>query len=322
MHHLLREELDAATGNSEFVIAQNLDIRGFSDWSLKVDSAQTALYLKKLYAKLIDTYFPSASFLKPTGDGLLVIETIQEEGLADALTRCIVNAREIVGIFGTLCSEDVEPMINFPVPTEVGIGLARGSASRLGTQERTLDYSGHVLNLASRLMDLARPKGIVVDQGFGMPLVPTEISKEFEQQEVYLKGVSPNAPVTVDCWPPGIQIPAIHLKPLEEEQWEHDHMRTTRKVLDRSTSQYYRFELTSTPLSGTGVECEVSHAAVTPGKRKAKGRLNKFPIDVHLYEIAGSPVARIDQKALAKRLVLNGVGPSWDIEIRISYRVG
>jgi hypothetical protein len=319
MHRLLREKLDAASGNSEFVIAMNLDIRGFSDWSLKVDSAQTALYLKKVYAKLIDTYFTSASFIKPTGDGLLVIEAIEESQLTEALLRTITNSMEIIEQFGSLCSD--EPMINFSVPEDVGIGLARGSASRLATEDLTLDYSGNVLNLASRLMDLARPNGLIVDGGFGLSLLPEDLGKKFFQKDVYLKGVSPNTPTSVDCWPSSIQIPAMHLKPLEEEEWDHANLDTNRQQLESSTSTNFRFDLEASPLPGTKVECEVTHAAVTAGGRKATNRQTFFPISVELDEVAGKPIARIDQKALAARLKTKGVGPSWDVGIKLSYRV-
>jgi hypothetical protein len=53
MHRDFRALLDEARGISEFVFAVNVDIRGFSDWSLTVDSAQTAIFVKKIYAKLI-----------------------------------------------------------------------------------------------------------------------------------------------------------------------------------------------------------------------------------------------------------------------------
>lgn len=297
---------------------QNLDVRGFSDWSLEVDSAQTALYIKKLYAKLIDVYFESASCIKPTGDGLLVVEAFQEDALIEVASRTIKNARRIVESFGSICSD--EPMINFQVPSKVGIGIARGTASCLRTESRVLDYSGRVLNLASRLMDLARPQGLVVDEGFGLEHLEAELKDGFERHDVYLKGVSPNAPIGVCCWPPGVDIPAIHRNPLDEERWEHAELRTTRQKMEDADSRLYRFYLDPPPVPGTDVECEVAHQGLTPGKRKAQGRMTRFPFPVTEGEVGGAKVARIDQKALARRLKSKGVGPTWEIEIRISYR--
>lgn len=72
MHREFKELLKDATGMSEYVIAVNLDIRGFSSFSKKVESPDVALFIKKVYSKLLDGYFPNASFFKPTGDGLLL----------------------------------------------------------------------------------------------------------------------------------------------------------------------------------------------------------------------------------------------------------
>ena len=37
------------------------------------ESAETALCLKKIYSKIFSAYFPMAEFVKPLGDGLLMI---------------------------------------------------------------------------------------------------------------------------------------------------------------------------------------------------------------------------------------------------------
>jgi hypothetical protein len=82
MHRKFRELLATANGRSEFVVAVNLDIRGFSDWSRRVESSQTILYLTKVYPKLIDQYFADSWFFKPTGDGLLLVRPFVESELA------------------------------------------------------------------------------------------------------------------------------------------------------------------------------------------------------------------------------------------------
>jgi hypothetical protein len=318
VHHLFRKELDAATGRSEFVVALNLDIRGFSNWSLEVDSAQTALFLTKLYARLIDDYFGNASYIKPTGDGLFVVETFEEADLMEVLARTVGNAKTIVDSFSAVC--DGEKMINFPTPNEVGIGIARGTASRLASPEVTLDYSGRVLNLASRLMDLARPQGVVIDDGFGLEFLSDDLKGGFTERDVYLKGVSPNKPVKVHCWPE-IEIPEIYLHPLNEERWEHETLETSRGQLEQADGRKFRFELGQPPIPGSKLVCEVEHPASTPGGRKAKGRMTTFPFRVDMGEVAGTPVARIDQGVLATRLKTNRVGPTWDVLVKVSYRV-
>ena len=75
--------------------------------------------------------------------------------------------------FPTMFTDD--PMINFATPTNLGFGIARGTACCLFSGKRILDYSGQLLNLAARLNDLARPKGLVIDGAYqkdGPPETP------------------------------------------------------------------------------------------------------------------------------------------------------
>jgi len=49
MHREFRELLERATGFSEFVVAVNVDIRGFSPFSKTVESPEVAMFIKSLY---------------------------------------------------------------------------------------------------------------------------------------------------------------------------------------------------------------------------------------------------------------------------------
>ena len=73
MHRRFRKLLEDATGESEFVIAVNLDIREFTQFSQKVESPDVTMFIKRVYMKLIDEYFVDACFFKPAGDGLLIL---------------------------------------------------------------------------------------------------------------------------------------------------------------------------------------------------------------------------------------------------------
>jgi class 3 adenylate cyclase len=169
MHREFKELLKDATGMSEYVIAVNLDIRGFSSFSKKVESPDVAVFIKKVYLKLLDGYFPNASFFKPTGDGLLLTIPYNESNLQANVRQTIDSSLEITKTFCTFCEND--PMITFETPKKIGIGLSRGTACCLISQDKIMDYSGRVLNLASRLMDVARPSGIVFDAVFGEGLL-------------------------------------------------------------------------------------------------------------------------------------------------------
>jgi hypothetical protein len=316
MHRLFRSELDSAIGVSEFVIAQNIDIRGFSDWSLQVDSAQTALYIKKVYAKLIDRYFANASFVKPTGDGLLVVEAFEEAALNETATRTIKGAMEIVQTFPELCAN--EDMINFPVPTDIGIGVSRGTASRLASADRTLDYSGRVLNLASRLMDSARPRGVVFDDGYGINLLPEGIAKQFHPDSAYLKGIAESKPLTVHRWPKEVEIPPWQQRPLNEERWEHKMINMTLKEIRESSFRRYRVQLTPPPLHGSPVEVEVAYPGISPGGRKTTATRYLW-VKPTLSKAGGLQYAQIDLDDLNERLTAAQMKPLWPAAIKISY---
>jgi len=87
MHREFRKLLEKATGQSEHVIAVNADIRKFSGFCGKVDSANVGLFIVEVYKKLIDECFPTAPFLKPTGDGLLIILPYRKDNLRKVATN-------------------------------------------------------------------------------------------------------------------------------------------------------------------------------------------------------------------------------------------
>jgi class 3 adenylate cyclase len=161
MHREFRELLNEAKGESQYVIAVNADIRGFSAFSKTVESPDTAIFIKRVYITLIDKYFPNAFFFKPTGDGLLLTIPYEDKSLKEVIRATVDTCLKVVEQFPKFCEDD--PMINFETPQKIGIGISRGTVCRLVSKDKTLDYSGRVVNLASRLMDMARPGGIVFD---------------------------------------------------------------------------------------------------------------------------------------------------------------
>ena len=316
MHRTFRKKLDKAKGVSEFVIALNIDIRGFSDWSLEVDSAQTALFIKKVYAKLIDEYFADAAFFKPTGDGLLVVLNFEEEQVGAAVENVVRAAMAIVDGFESLCAD--EPVVNFPVPTDVGIGISRGPASRLRSGVLTLDYSGRVLNLASRLMDLARPRGVVFDSQLGFGILDPKLQSEFQSHEVYLRGVAPRTPIEIQCWPSSIEPPAANQSPIGQPHWEHVEHSCLRQ--DFSYGESFAVILPNHPPDPTTLRCEVVHDRVTPSGRRSKVYDTSFVLPLQYVDAGGRPEAHINEKELLESLEEVGVGPKWPVRIRVSYR--
>jgi class 3 adenylate cyclase len=299
------------------VIALNIDVRGFSDWSLKVDSAQTALFIKKFYAKLIDGYFTDAAFVKPTGDGLLVVLNFEENEVETAVTKVVEDSLEIVKGFATICKD--EPAINYEVPKNVGMGICRGAASRLVSDGLTLDYSGRVLNHASRLMDLARPKGVVLDANLGVDLLPAKLRSRFKRRQIYLKGVSPRTPLSTHFWPRTIEPPAANLSPIGEPIWKHVEVTETRQEMVEDAG--YLIDLPNHPPDPANLICRIQHDQVTASGEPSRSYFTTFNYPVHYVDSAGDPQARLMQRGLAGKLEKSGVGPDWPIKIKVSYRI-
>jgi class 3 adenylate cyclase len=182
------EQLISAEGRSEFVIVVVADIRGFSALSTVNESPNIAMFIKRFYLQLINHYFSNATFVKPTGDGLLMTFRYTENNLVEAAEAVLTSCVQLLQEFPTICSDD--PMINFAVPQSIGFGVARGTACCLHSGDEILDYSGHLLNLAARLNDLARPSGIVVDGQFLQAVIPESLRENFKDEQVFVRSIA------------------------------------------------------------------------------------------------------------------------------------
>jgi class 3 adenylate cyclase len=184
MYKDFRKLLHNAHGVSGFVIALFLDVRGFSSFAKLAESSEAAIFLRRVYIKIMDEFFAEAAFFKPTGDGLMVIMPYDEHNLEEQLAASIGTSLRLISEFPSLCDDD--PMVNFDVLPDLGIGLARGASTCLLSGRTILDYSGRPLNLAARLMDLARPKGVVFDESLGARLLPDDLRDQFASEQVYI----------------------------------------------------------------------------------------------------------------------------------------
>jgi hypothetical protein len=222
----LRKLLEKAIGTNESVIAIIVDIRGFTPFCKEEESVNVANFIKRVYIKIIDDFFPRASFYKPTGDGLLIVIPYTAESLKEIANNAIVNCLNLMLNFNKLREGD--DMIYFPTPEKIGIGVSRGLACRISSNGIILDYSGRVINLASRLNDLARPCGVVFDSGLGITLFPKEIQEFFLSENVYIRGITENKLISVYYTKHYTIIPPSRKELPKEPKW-----------LSKSTSETY-----------------------------------------------------------------------------------
>jgi class 3 adenylate cyclase len=186
--------LPEAEGAAAHAVVVVFDIRGFSAYSTQVDSAEAAVYLKRIYLAALRQYFKDPSYFKPTGDGMLLVFEYKDDYAAyTALAARVVTASlRFVADFSALTAHDI--MLTSRTPTQVGIGIARGPATRIHSRSFTLDYSGRAINLAARLADLARPEGVVV---LGDIAIPESASPQFVDARVHIRGIAETVPLSV-----------------------------------------------------------------------------------------------------------------------------
>lgn len=317
MHRVFRELLDDATGRSQHVIAVIIDIRDFSKFSQKLDSVDVAEFIRKVYMKLIDFYFPFASFYKSTGDGLLLTAHWEEKNLEEVSQKVIESCIKCHSEFGTIC--DDEPSINFDVPRRIGIGVARGSACCLVSTEKikVIDYSGRLLNLTSRLTQLARPSGIVIDGSFGINLLSDEQQGYFQEDNVYLDGIAEDEPVQVYFTKEFTTIPPRNKRPIAETRWRY--VEDVKPFRDLLRLGRFRYNLESEPLSPDDIKVTVEHHQVIGGKVWQKYSRYHYPQDFAYSMEAGKPILRINFPTLVQALKREGVKKNMNVIIHIAY---
>jgi len=322
MHKEFLRLLETATGRSEYVVAINLDIRGFTRFSQFVESLPIATYIKKVYLKIIKEYFKNASYYKPTGDGLIIIIPYTEQTLKDVSNSTIESCLKLLGSFASLLAYD--PMINYPTPQEIGIGLTRGCAccitSKDDSGERTLDYSGRILNLASRLMDLARPSGIIFDDSFGINLLKEETKGLFSEDTVYVRGVAEEKPIRIFYTKKNTLIPDAYHNPLKEPKWNTETYEYTFGKLKKLVGTL-TLELSQKPLDEKKITVEITYP-----NPKVNGFLlvHEYTVDKDelSYKRKGSThCAILDINAVNKKLEKEGVAEEIGIKIDVTYPI-
>ena len=316
MHRIFRNALDTATGVSQFIIAVIADIRGFSPFSQTRESPDTAMFIKRVYIKMIDSYFAFASFYKPTGDGLLLTIPYNENNLKEMVQKTVASCIACCTEFGNICNHD--PMINFQVPDKIGIGIARGTACCLVSGENTIDYSGHLLNLTSRLTGLARPAGIIIDGSFGIDLLNKDIRGNFEEQDVYLDGIAEHESIKIYFTKEFTVIPSRNREPIVAERWRHRQDVKSLRTLSKCTG-WFEYYLESEPANADDIKVIVRYPHVTSGRR------NKDIDVVYRYSgfaftrETGKPIVSLNFTRLTEELRADQVKEDMKVHIDIAY---
>jgi class 3 adenylate cyclase len=303
-----------AQGRSEFIIVVVADIRGFSSFSTINESPNIAMFIKRFYLQLINKYFKGANFVKPTGDGLLMTFSYSEDNLLKVSEEVIGSCLSCLNDFPNICVND--PMINFPVPQAIGFGIARGTACCLYSGKETLDYSGHLLNLASRLNDLARPSGIVVDGNYLESVIPESARGMFKEQQVYVRSIAEEIPMKVLYLDSYVRISDSSLAPLVGETWKTVSKTFTIGQLAK-IGQGWRQDL---PTQIKSID-KVKVTIIFPKRGKGmKGLLSFIDFKDFTYiEEGAAPILRLDLEKAKKKIPDGSLAQNTKIMFKIEY---
>jgi class 3 adenylate cyclase len=318
MHRELKDLLHEATGSSGFVVAIFLDVRGFSSFAKLAESSEAAVFLRRMYISILDDYFPQADFFKPTGDGLMIILSYTAEDIAEVVNAAVATSLRIVESFTDLCADD--PMVNFSTPEALGVGIARGAATRLESGDKTLDYSGRPLNLAARLMDIARPSGVVFDGSLGVELLKPDVSERFECTDVYVKGIAEAK--TMPIWySAGLtEVGPAYKQPIVSDKWHvQNETNITLKTLEERSAFLVR--LAHHPIDVDHIEIVVSHPKVMPGGKKHASMWSMPQYKGDYIDDAGRAFVRIDYSKICTEMRERGVRGTWPVRTAIRYRI-
>lgn len=318
MHRDLKDLLPSAVGSSRFVVVVFLDVRGFSSFAKLAESSETAEFLKSAYVRILEDYFPQASFFKPTGDGLLVVLDYDKDSLRTVVENAVATSVRLVDDFAQITADD--PMVNFAVPADLGIGLARGAATCLMSGDKVLDYSGRPLNLASRLMDVARPSGVVFESTLDPSLLESKTMDLFREELIYVKGLAEAEPITAYCLASRTVVPDFNRSPIN---------RFARFVEDTETIPLseledrgrYNHPLSQRPAKTDDMVVYLSHPALTRSGRRKAGMSTTMTFGAEYVTRQNRHYARVDYAPIAARLKRAGVKRTWPISITPEYSV-
>jgi class 3 adenylate cyclase len=312
-----RAALSDAEGRSEFIIAIFVDIRAFSRFSKKHESPDTAMLIKRFYLNLIDDYFSGATFFKPTGDGLLVVYPYKETTLISVASEAVSNSIRCLESFPEMLKDD--PMINFEPPENLGFGIARGTACCLHMGKTVIDYSGHLLNLSARLMELARPSGIVIDGAFGFEVIPESLRDNFSEENVYIRSLAEKEPKQIFYLNNAVKISSQALTPLESFNWR-THKRSFKVKDLRKIGQFFLIHLDETAAEDEEIKVTLTYPMMRNG-RPVKGYLTNHKFNK--FTVVNEPdetIIRCDFFAAAEVLESEKVPKTREITFKIDYR--
>lgn len=160
-----------------------VDVRGFTSWAEQVDVFPYLNIFSAEFYKILKDVFNDYK-IKTLGDGALLIKELLEledsnsKFLQNLIKEIIKKVNRVENKFQKMCSE-LSKRYGSSIPLSLGWGVVKGWIKRING-----DFIGAEINKCSRLCNIARPKGIVIDKDDFpiIPKLPKSIDMEFFEQ--------------------------------------------------------------------------------------------------------------------------------------------
>ena len=137
------------------------DIRGFTKWSENIEVFRHSPdFVGTFYDSLKKPFYNW--YFKRLGDGSLFIKELKENEHKKLILSILTHIKKINEHFDKLC-KDFEEQRGQATSLSLGWGVARGSVNKIINDDGSEEYIGAVINKTSRLCDIARPYGLVID---------------------------------------------------------------------------------------------------------------------------------------------------------------
>jgi hypothetical protein len=166
-------------------------------------------------------------------------------------------------------------------------------------------------------MDFARPSGVVLHESVGFRLLPSEIQQKFLTDNIYVRGIAEEKPLTVYYTKDLTIIPPRTRTPLSEPEWNTEIFSMSFGNLCSLIPDVLEFDLEKTPLDANQIVVEVFHQPPQGGTISKLYSLSDEGLS--LGKKGQIIIVNLQKKFELKRLAKYNLGKDAEINFRISY---
>jgi hypothetical protein len=170
-------------------------------------------------------------------------------------------------------------------------------------------------------MELARPRGVVFEDGFGIEFLPERIAQRFGTEKVYIKGVAEREPTQVYYVKGHTVIDPRSKRPIKDLDPEVYETSTTMGQM-KDAGPRFAVQLPSAPLDPSQIAVVMTFPTARRGRRE-KDILSYYTLEspghFEYSMLAGKPVAVLHYDKLTRLLEAAAVKHSWTVLFSISY---